>query len=175
MGFRTLIQAITAGAAAIFMASGASADDGRSGDLLLFTTKATAAQEVLPTESDGVGLLVARFDRGLTKVHVRLRLRGIHSMVVGAHFHCARAGENGPVAFGLLNPGPLVEIVDEARVTLTNADNVAAAACVDSIGRPVDNIAALFFAMRDGLIYLNVHTADHPPGEVRGQMLEVDD
>ncbi len=40
------------------------------------------------------------------------------------------------------------------------------------IGRPVNNIAALALAMRDGLIYINVHTAAFGGGEIRGQLLE---
>jgi len=42
------------------------------------------------------------------------------------------------------------------------------------VGRPVSNIAALAFAMRDGLIYFNVHTTEFSSGEIRGQMLPED-
>ena len=40
--------------------------------------------------------------------------------------------------------------------------------CPALIGRPVNNIASLAFAMRDGLIYANVHTVAHSGGEVGG-------
>jgi len=138
-----------------------------------FTSTLTGAQETGTVDSNAGGFVSARFDQGLTKVDVKLRLRGINSMVVAAHFHCARAGVNGPVAFGLMQPGPLTEIGERARVTLTN-ENFSGADCTALVGRPVSNIAALYFAMRDGLIYLNVHTPDFPGGEVRGQMIAHD-
>jgi hypothetical protein len=52
---------------------------------------------------------------------------------------------------------------------LTNA-NFRAADCLTAIDRPVNNIASLFLAMRDGLIYANVHTLTNPAGEVRSQL-----
>ena len=39
--------------------------------------------------------------------------------------------------------------------------------------RNKSNIAALAFAMRDGLIYANVHTAANTGGEIRGQLIEI--
>ena len=139
---------------------------------LAFSAELTNAQEV---PAPGPGLITdasisARFDNGLTQVEVRLDVSG-GANVSAAHFHCARPGVPGPVVFGLFSPGPCVFDGRQARCTLTN-ENFSGADCTMGVGRPVNNIAALAFAMRDGLIYANVHTMDNPPGEVRGQMLE---
>ncbi len=55
--------------------------------------------------------------------------------------------------------------------TLTNTDFLGAD-CTGTTGRPINNIASLALAARDGLIYVNVHTILNPAGEVRGQLLE---
>lgn len=140
---------------------------------LRFRAVLTGAQEVPGVNSEAVGTVVARFDPGFTKVHVLLRVRnGVG--VTGSHFHCNRPGANGPIVFGLFAPGPLFFDGTTAEGDLTNADfNLAD--CVPLIGRPVSNIAALAFAMQDGLIYVNVHTNAFPGGEIRGQLLEGDD
>ena len=140
-------------------------------DALNFAATLSNAQAVPPP---GPGLIErarisAKFDRSLSEVQVRLIIRGGDN-VFAAHFHCALPGAPGPVAFGLF-PGGLIFDGERAVGTLTNAD-FSGANCVPSIGRPVNNIAALAFAMREGLIYINVHTADNPAGEVRGQMIE---
>lgn len=138
----------------------------------VFATVATGAQEVPANIAQGSGAAFVLFDEGLTEAHVVLKFDGVDS-IIAAHFHCALAGMNGPVAFGLLSPGPLTEIGEEATVTLTNEDAVGD--CTAIIGRPVNNIAALYFAMKEGLIYLNVHSTAFPPGEVRGQMHLIED
>jgi hypothetical protein len=140
-------------------------------DGLKFNAVLTGEQEVPPVESSAVARALALFDSGLTRVHVRIDVRG-PLIVAAAHFHCGRAGVNGPVVFGILNPGPLLEVGDHTRVTLTN-DDFTGVDCVDVVGRPVNNIAALALAMRDGLVYLNLHSPTAPTGEIRGQMLEI--
>jgi hypothetical protein len=112
---------------------------------------------------------VAKFDAAFTKVDVLLRVRGALD-ANRAHFHCARPGANGPIAFGLFDPGPLSFDGQVARGPLFNED-FNGAACEPTAKRPVNNIAALAFAMRDGLVYINVHTPANPGGEIRGQML----
>lgn len=140
-------------------------------DTMHFAAELSTAQAV-PAPSGGNvhrAVATADFNLDLSAVQVYLVVRdGGH--VVAAHFHCALPGESGPVAFGLFSPGPLAFGGVQAQGTLTNAD-FTGADCVSSIGRPVNTIAALAFAMREGLIYLNVHTTDNPAGEVRGQML----
>ncbi len=76
----------------------------------------------------------------------------LEGSVTAAHFHCALAGANGPIALGLINPGNLILDGDQIRGTLTNDDFPDMDACLDPIGRPVNNVASLAFAMRDGLV-----------------------
>lgn len=144
-------------------------------DGLKFEAKLSGAQEVMEAMTPARGRIVAKFDAAFTRVRVDLRIRGLTGDFVGAHFHCNRAGLNGTVAFGLVNPGPLSLVGNRIRGTLTNAD-FNNNDCVPNIGRPVNNIAALAFAMRDGLIYVNVHSVpDFAAGEIRGQMLPAHD
>jgi hypothetical protein len=138
---------------------------------LRFQTVATGAQEVPNpgVDSQGTARAVAVFDVGLTKVGVVVHIENLDN-VTAAHFHCGRAGENGPVAYGLISPGMCELQRGQIRCVLTNADANLAADCVTAIGKPVNNVASLRAAMASGDIYLNVHTSDFPSGEVRGQM-----
>lgn len=134
-----------------------------------FEAGLSGAQEVPGVDTPGSGSIKARFDSGYTRVRVDLKVKNLRGEIVGAHFHCARPGGNGPVAFGLINPGPLSVDGDRIRGTLTGA-NFTGADCNGAAGRNVNNIAALAFAMRDGLIYLNLHTTAVGSGEIRGQL-----
>jgi hypothetical protein len=165
-------MAMAVAAALVATAGTGRADD----DALEFEAELSGAQEVT-TPSGGVdtpasGSVDAEFDEELTRVRVRARVRSTLGDVAAAHFHCARPGQNGPIAFGLVSPGPCEFDGDRVSCTLTNEDLTDAGnGCMGSIGRPVSNIAALAFAMRDGLIYFNVHTTEFGSGEIRGQML----
>ncbi len=146
---------------------------------LRFDASLSGAQEVVieggvfipgGTDTDATGRIEASFDKGFTKVRVNLRVDDLIGTFAAAHFHCGRPGQNGPVVFGLVAPGPLQFDGNGVRGTLTNLD-FTGADCTELVGRPVNTIAALAFAMRNGLIYANVHTDVFPAGEHRGQML----
>ncbi len=126
------------------------------------------------TDTPATGRINAKFDKAFTKVRVNLRINNLEGTFAGAHFHCGRPGQNGPVAFGLVSPGPLTFDGKRIRGTLTNAD-FSGEDCTMLVGRPVNNIVGLAFAMRQGVIYVNVHSTDFRGGEIRGQMLEGDD
>jgi hypothetical protein len=153
---------------------------------LRFTALLTGDQEVVeplatltPPPSPGVdtlttGNLTVEFDEGLTQAIFTLDVFDAVG-VTQAHFHCGRPGANGPVVVFLFPPtgppaGPGIDVDGPlSNGTLTNA-NMRIADCLTAIGRPVNNIASLFFAIRDGLIYANVHTLANPAGEVRSQL-----
>ena len=140
---------------------------------LNFRATLTGAQEVPQRDSPAKGEIKVVFDRGFTKLDVDLRVSSnTVGVITRAHFHCAKPGENGPIVFGLFVPGPF-PVSDRVNGTLTNADYTGAD-CVPTTGRPVNNLASLAFAMREGLIYANVHTSVFPGGEVRGQMIETE-
>ncbi len=147
--------------------------DGDSKKKLKFRATLSGAQEVPEVVTDTTGRIRVEFNEALSEAEFRLVVRdGVGVMV--AHFHCERPGRNGPVVIFLYD-GPVTDVNGElARGTLTNAGFLPAGlmTCPGLIGRPVNNIAALAFAMRDGLIYANVHTVAHPGGEARGQLLE---
>jgi len=138
-----------------------------------FEARLSGAQEVPEANTSATGNIEAKFDKAFTNVRVNLRIKNPVGGFFAAHFHCGRPGANGPVVIGL-TPGPLIFDGERIRGTLTNAD-FSGANCVPVVGRLVNNIAALAFAMRDGLIYADVHSAAFPGGEIRGQMLEGDD
>ena len=148
----------------------ANADD----EGLKFRANLSGAQEVPEVVTETTGRIRVEFNNALSEAEFRLVVRDGERVRV-AHFHCQRPGLNGPVVIFLFS-GPVTDVDGElARGTLTNAGFLPAgeASCPGLIGRPVNNIASLAFAMRDGLIYANVHTDAHPGGEIRGQLIEI--
>ncbi|MFQ5570027.1 MAG: Ig-like domain-containing protein [Rhodothermales bacterium] len=73
----------------------------------------------------------------------------------GSHLHGAPAGENGSILHGLT---PTLD-ADNRGGTFAAADNTFALSS--------DDVEKLL----DGGIYVNIHTVDQPPGELRGQVL----
>lgn len=99
------------------------------------------------------------------------------SPVTAAHIHLGNPGTNGPVAVTLCssagdaperpcpeNGAPLVAAILPSDVQeVRDGDRVLLAA------EDVDGLTGLII---EGATYVNVHTEDHPPGELRGQINE---
>ena len=113
----------------------------------------------------------------------RLSIHNKESKTNQVHFHCAKSGQNGPIVAWFFDqdaqaPGEPTKFDGHAfDGYLTNDDMFEGIFCggakigdVQIGGVLVNNIAALYQAMKEGLIYLNVHTVDNPQGEVRGQI-----
>jgi hypothetical protein len=132
----------------------------------------SGVQEVPAVISPTSGVVRLIFNEALSEIRYALAVRN-GTAVTAAHLHCARAGANGPVV-AFLYSGPTVNANGLLKLgIITNAD-VNTQLCdstvtnVDDI--EVNNVASLFQAAKDGLIYANVHTTANSGGEVRGQV-----
>ena len=132
---------------------------------LRFEAKLSRAQTVPLLDAGMIGdaSVKVRFNEGFSEAKLKMTLPN-GGNALAAHFHCGEPGVIGP---------PVVDILigfdgETASGTLTNDDIGIGFGDCDGL---VTNLVSLAFAMRDGLIYANVHTTDAEPGEVRGQLL----
>jgi hypothetical protein len=145
---------------------------------LRFRTNLTGAQEVTDppggVTTDTRGRAEVNFNRGLSRATVEVIVNGGAGIIL-AHLHCASAGVNGPIAVTLFDIPPPGQDINGELVQLTvENDDITDVSEDPACGVPLNNIAALAFAMSDGKIYVNVHSTAFPDGVVRGQLLELD-
>ena len=135
------LVALACAAAAGFAAAPASAE----------TVKMKAAlsgtQEVPPVPGSGRGLLDVTYDTAAKTLTWEGTYTGLTGAATAAHFHGpAELGANAGVAV----PAPAPASPFKGTATLTDAQATA---------------------LTDGKMYFNVHTAAHPGGEIRGQVI----
>jgi hypothetical protein len=87
-----------------------------------------------------------------------------------AHIHMAKEGENGEVIADLLNT-PSSKEKDTAYGMIFRGNLTDSSLKGEMQGKTLDDLAA---AMDSGDAYVNVHTAEHPDGEIRGQLVNSD-
>ena len=114
----------------------------------MMTMKVTldAAQEVPPNDSAGKGTADVTFDTESKRLDWTIEYSGLTGDASAAHFHGPAAkGENADVAVPIEDP----KSGAKGSATLTDAQAADLTA---------------------GRYYINVHTAAHPDGEIRGQV-----
>ncbi len=134
---------------------------------LEFKAKLTGDEEVPPVMTDTTGKAEFEVNKKQTAIEFELEVKNAVDILAaaGAHIHCAPFGENGPVVVflaGKLPGGFNGKVEIEATITEANIVNPACGA----------TISELIESMKDGLTYVNVHSAANPAGEVRGQIEE---
>lgn len=126
-----------------------------------FTASLKGRNEVPPVQTKGSGVTIVRISKDRNSIYYKLIVSNLKN-VVGAHFHMAPAGENGPVVAFLFtgNVANQNGILSEGVIT------------ADDITGPLAGLGmdALIERIRNGRIYVNVHTSDVPTGAIRGQL-----
>jgi CHRD domain len=118
---------------------------------LSFTVQLAGSQEVPPVTSPGEGTADLSYDPSTRLLTWSVTYSGLSSAATMAHFHGpAPAGKNAGVQIGISKQGtpPASPIKGQAKLTPSQAKQLMA-----------------------GEWYINVHTADHRAGEIRGQLV----
>lgn len=111
-----------------------------------FKAEMSGAEEVPPVETQATGTADITFDSESKELSWTVEQSGLSGDVTAAHFHGpAEPGENAP-------PVVPIDLANLAQGSATLDDTQAA-------------------ALTDGKLYLNLHTAANPNGEIRGQVM----
>lgn len=101
------------------------------------------------------------------EIHYKLIVANIENVTM-AHLHMAAAGSNGRPVVWLLPSGPPPSLIAGKSNGILAEGVITAESLVGPLAST--SIEALLDAMREGNIYVNVHTAQFPGGEIRGQV-----
>lgn len=115
-----------------------------------FVTLMSSDEEVPANGSEAIGLASLHYTGNTNVLEVRVQTSGLSGPITGIHLHAGDFGENGPVVENLT---PFVN---------GNTVNVKLDA-----GDYID-------LLRNDSIYLNVHTALYPGGEIRGNFFQIE-
>ncbi|WHZ11428.1 MAG: hypothetical protein OJF60_001867 [Burkholderiaceae bacterium] len=116
-----------------------------------FEVPLTGAQQVPPVQTSGSGSAALTYDPATRVVTWKISFSGLSSPATMAHFH-------GPAAAGK-NASPKVWISQKGSDPTSPMTGQATLS---------PDEAKMFEA---GDMYINVHTKDHPTGEIRGQVM----
>ncbi|HKF43371.1 MAG TPA: CHRD domain-containing protein [Thermoanaerobaculia bacterium] len=161
---RTVLAAAILAAAGLVIRSGSlAAQDSQEN----FQTGLTGFQEVPPILTGGKGVL--NLELSSSSIAYSLTFSGLSSDALASHIHFGERGVNGAVIVFLCGGGGKPACPAGGGTvtgTITGADVLGVAAQGVTAGSFADLVRILMSG--DG--YANVHTTNHPGGEIRGQI-----
>jgi hypothetical protein len=147
-------------------------------DQVAFVATLTGSQEVPPNASPGIGSALVTLDTTTNLITINTSFAGLLSPTVAAHIHCCTPpGANAMVATQIptfpgfplgVTTGTYLQTFDLTQASTYNP------AFITAHGGTVEGAMAAFIAgLLNGQTYLNIHTAQFPGGEIRGQLNQV--
>jgi len=148
---------------------------------MTFVGNLAGANEVPPIASLGTGLATVVLDPTAQTIQINATFSGLTSNDTAAHIHCcAPLGTNAGVAttvpafpafagfpgfpLGVTSGSYSSAVFDLTQPTIYNP------AFVILQGGLIQAEAALIAGIENEMTYLNIHTVNHPGGEIRGQL-----
>lgn len=143
------------------------AADGAGGGPHNFRTHASGDQEVPANSSRAQGQAIFQLSSDGTELSYRLIVANIQNVTM-AHIHLAPAGVNGPVVAWLYPSAPPAQLIPGRSAGVLATGVITEANLVGPLAGM--SMSALVDALSGGNAYVNIHTSQFPPGEVRGQI-----
>jgi hypothetical protein len=124
-------------------------------------------EEVPARDTDAQGQAIFHVSEDGTAIGYKLIVANIEN-VTQAHIHLAPAGSNGGIVAWLYPAAPPSQLIPGRTQGTLGEGEITASSLVGALsGQP---LSALLDAMQNGGAYVNVHTSQFPPGEIRGQI-----
>jgi len=121
-------------------------DEDNTPDTTTFTANLNGASEVPPNESMATGTANLVFNEETNKFSITVPYSGV--VATDAHIHKGAVGVSGPAVFPFDDLTSPLTLTD---VTLTPEQEAD---------------------LKNGLYYVNIHSAAYPAGEIRGQLID---
>lgn len=132
-----------------------------------FGANLSGGEEVPANDSLARGQAIFQLSQDGSELHYRLIVANIQN-VVQAHIHLAPVGVNGGIVVWLYPSGPPATLIPGRSQGVLQEGTITAASLVNALaGEPLSRLLA---EMQAGNTYVNVHTSQFLPGEVRGQI-----
>ena len=141
---------------------------GSSGSSNTFAAQLKGANETPANSETGTG--TATITRNGATVNYSVTASGLTGNATGAHIHIGPTGQAGPIivdTFALTAPPAGKSTSFSGTFTESNIKNPTS----PPLNPPITTMDQLFDAIRAGNAYYNIHTAAHPGGEIRGQLV----
>ncbi|HEX6307457.1 MAG TPA: CHRD domain-containing protein [Longimicrobiales bacterium] len=132
-----------------------------------FMTHATGSEEVPPNDSQAQGEAQFRMSADGSTLHYRLIVANVEN-VTQSHIHLAPAGSNGGIVVWLYPSAPPAQLIPGRFQGLLAEGDITADDLVNALAGA--ELEDLLDEIRAGNAYVNVHTSQFPPGEIRGQL-----